>query len=117
MPLRKYGTPVLKKILANITADKVLKTTLGEIEYHESGETDIQCRTRLNELTGFKLVYDTYYKVATKEISYYGNDIAVEGEPKDTYMSVDCIASRDTLFPEDIYDIYRKCKIYADIFM
>ena len=61
--------------------------------------------TLLDEFTDFELVYDTYFKVAEKEIAYRGNDITVGDAIKDTYMSAACIASRGALFPEE-YSLY-----------
>lgn len=61
--------------------------------------------TLLDEFTDFRLVYDTYFKVAAEEISYRRNDITVEDAIMDTYMSAACIASRGALFAEE-YPLY-----------
>ncbi len=61
--------------------------------------------TLLDEFTDFKLVYDTYLKVAAEEISYRGNGIAIEDAIKDTYRSAACIASRGAFSPDE-YPLY-----------
>lgn len=61
--------------------------------------------TLLNEFTDFKLVYDTYFKVAAGEIFYRGNEITIEEAIKDTFRAAACIVSRGSLSPDE-YPLY-----------